>query len=152
MRWMTWALCGLIFGTVLVPAFARPAEESQKKLQGTWTVTKAERDGKAAEDIVGHRLSFTGNRFQIQSKDGKRLYQGTFRVDPSRKPAAIDFEHTEGAPKGKAWKGIYSLDGDTLTICDNAANLDKGRPTAFEAKTGSGYVLITFKSAKPRRP
>jgi uncharacterized protein (TIGR03067 family) len=123
------------------------AEEPQKKLQGTWTATKAERDGKAADDVVGDRLSFTGNRFQIRSKDGKPLYEGTFRVDPSTKPAAIDFEHTEGALKGKAWKGIYALDGDTLMTCDNAPNLDKGRPAAFEAKTGSGHIFITFKRA-----
>ena len=149
MRRMTWALCGLILGTGLVPAFAQPAEEAQKKLQGTWTATKAERDGKAADDVVGHRLSFTGNRFRIQSRDGKPLYAGTVRVDPGAKPAAIDFEHTEGALKGTAWKGIYALDGDTLTTCDNGPNPDKGRPTAFEAKTGSGHILITFKREKP---
>ena len=125
------------------------AEEPQKKLQGTWTATKAERDGKAADDVVGDRLSFTGNGFQIRSKDSKPLYEGTFRVDPSTKPAAIDFEHTEGALKGKAWKGIYALDGDTLMTCDNAPNLDKGRPAAFEAKTGSGHIFITFKRAEP---
>jgi uncharacterized protein (TIGR03067 family) len=125
------------------------AENAQKNLQGSWTATRAERDGKAADDDVGHRLSFTGNHFQIQSKDGKLLYAGTVREDPSAKPAAIDFEHTEGALKGKTWKGIYALDGDTLTTCDNAPNLDKGRPTMFEAKSGSGYVLITFKRAQP---
>jgi uncharacterized protein (TIGR03067 family) len=141
-------LVGLALASVHL-AFAQLAEEAQKKLQGTWTATKAERDGKAADDVVGNRLSFTGNRFQIQSKDGKPLYAGTVRVDPSAKPAAIDFEHTEGALKGKVWKGIYAMDGDTLTTCDNAPNLDKGRPAAFEAKSGSGYVLITFKRAKP---
>ena len=83
----------------------------------------------------------------IQSKDGKALYAGTFRVNPSAKPAAIDFEHTEGVFKGKTWKGIYRLDANTLTICDNAPELNKGRPTAFEAKSKSGYVLITFKRA-----
>jgi uncharacterized protein (TIGR03067 family) len=57
--------------------------------------------------------------------------------------------HTEGALKGKAWKGIYALDGDTLKICDNAPNLEKGRPTALEVKRGSGYLLVTFKRAKP---
>lgn len=143
------AICSLILGTSLVPAFAQPVEEAQKKLQGTWTATKAERDGKAAKDVFGHRLTFTGNRFRIQSKDGKTVYAGTVRVDPSAKPAAIDFEHTDGPLNGKAWKGIYALDGDTLTTCDNAPNLDKGRPTAFEAKSGSGYVLITFKRVKP---
>ena len=143
------AMCWLVFGTVLVPAFAQPAQEGSKQLQGAWTATQAERDGKAADDVLGHRLSFTGNRFRIDSKDGKRLYTGTVRVEPRAKPAAIDFEHTDGALKGKAWKGIYALVGDTLTICDNAPNPDKSRPAEFEAKSGSGYVLITFKRAKP---
>jgi uncharacterized protein (TIGR03067 family) len=147
MHRLTSAMCWLILGTGLV--LAQPAEQAQKQLEGTWIATKAERDGKAADDVVGHRLSFVGNRFQIQSKDGKPLYAGTVRVDPSARPAAIDFEHTEGVVKGKAWKGIYDLDGDALTTCDNAPNLDERRPTAFEAKSGSGYVLITFKGAKP---
>jgi uncharacterized protein (TIGR03067 family) len=150
MHRLTSVMCWLILlGTWLVPAFAQPAEEAQKKLQATWAATTAERDGKAADDVVGRRLSFTGNRFKIQSKDGKALFAGTVRVDPSAKPAAIDFEHREVVLKGKVWKGIFALDGDTLTICDNAPNLDVGRPTAFEAKSGSGYVLITFKRAKP---
>ena len=148
MHRLTLLLCSLIVATGLVPAFAQPAVEAQKKLQGTWTATKAERDGSAAADVVGHRLSVTGNRFQIQSQDGKRLHAGTLRLDPSAKPAAIDFEHTEGALGGKAWKGIYGLAGDTLRVCDNAPNLDKGRPAAFEAPRGSGYVLITFKREK----
>jgi hypothetical protein len=71
MHRLTSAMCWLILGTWLVPAFAQPVEEAQKKLQGSWTATKAERDGKAADDVVGHRLSFTGNRFQIQSNDGE---------------------------------------------------------------------------------
>jgi uncharacterized protein (TIGR03067 family) len=149
MRGITWAMGWLMIGMGLVPAFAQQAEEAQKQLQGTWAAAKAERDGKGADDVVGHRLSFAGNRFQIRSEDGKLLYEGIFRVEPSTQPAAIDFEHTEGTLKGKAWQGIYALDGDTLTICDNAPNLDKGRPAAFEARTGSGYVLITFTRAKP---
>jgi uncharacterized protein (TIGR03067 family) len=149
MHRMTWSMGCLILATALVPASAKQAEDAQKKLQGTWTATKAERNGKPAEDVVGHRLTITGNRFKIQSKDGKPLYEGTFRLDPSAKPAAFDFEHTEGALKGKMWKGIYVLDGDTLTTCDNGPDLDKGRPAAFEAKAGSGYILITFKRAKP---
>ena len=147
MHRLTSAMCWLILGTGL--ALAQPAEEAQKQLQGTWTATRAERDGKAADDVIGHRLSFAGNRFQIESKDQKPLYAGTVHVDPSARPAAIDFEHAEGVLKGKVWKGIYRLDGDTLTICDNAPNLDEHRPTAFEAQSASGYVLITFKGATP---
>jgi uncharacterized protein (TIGR03067 family) len=144
---MTWVACWLVLGSL--PAWADTAEEAQKKLQGSWTAKEARRDGKPAADVVGHRLSFTGNRFEIKSADGKLLYQGTVRLDPAATPAAIDFEHSQGALKGKVWKGIYALKGDTLTTCDNAPDLDKGRPTAFEAKAGSGYVLITFRRAGP---
>jgi len=149
MHRLTWVLSGLMLVAGLGPAFAQPAELAEKGLQGIWMATQAEQDGKAAEDVVGHRLSLTGNRFQIRSQDGKSLYAGIFRVDPRANPAAIDFAHNEGTLKGKAWKGIYALDGDTLTICDNAPDLDKGRPSTLEAKVGSGYVLITFKRAKP---
>src|SRR5262249_28923634 len=123
MHQLTAAMYWLILGTGLV--LAQPTEEAQKQLQGTWTAPKAESDGKSADDVDGHRLSFTGNRFQIQSKDGKPLYAGTVRVDASAKPAAIDFDHTEGVLKGKVWKGIYRLDGDTLTTCDNGPNPDE---------------------------
>ena len=141
---LTSKICGLALGFGLVLACAQPVE-AQKSLEGTWTATKAEREGKAADDVIGHRLSFVGDRFHIQSKDAKSVYAGAFRVDVSANPAAIDFEHTEGGLRGKTWKGIYALDGDTLIICDNAEDLDKPRPAAFEAKSGSGYIVITFK-------
>ena len=129
----------------LVPALARPADEGQSALQGNWTAEKAVRDGQAAGDVVGNRLSLTGDRFEIRSRNGELLYSGTFKASPSAKPAAIDFEHTAGALKGKAWRGIYDVEGDTLTTCDNAPNLARGRPASFEAGKGSGYVLITFR-------
>jgi uncharacterized protein (TIGR03067 family) len=149
MQRLTSVMCWLILGAWLVPVFAQPAQDARNTLQGTWTAAEAERDGKAADDVIGNRLSFTGDRFQIRSNDGKPLYAGTFRVNPGTKPAAIDFAHTEGALKGQAWKGIFAVDGDRLRICDNAPNLAKSRPASFEAKSGSGHVFITFKRAKP---
>jgi uncharacterized protein (TIGR03067 family) len=141
----TLALCWLILTIWLVPAFAQRADRAGAALQGSWIATRAERDGKPAHDVVGHRLSVAANRFQIRSKDGKSLYAGTVRVEQ----VAIDFEHTEGTLSGQAWKGIYAVNGDTLLICDNAPDIDKIRPATFEAKTGSGYVVVTFVRAKP---
>lgn len=149
MRWLASAICGLVLGTGLIPAFAQPVGEARRQLEGAWTATRAQRDGKAAADVVGHRLSFAGDRFQIRSGEGRPLYAGTIRVEPNVRPAAIDFEHTEGALTGKVWKGIYVVNGDTLTICDNAPNLDRARPGRFEAGRGSGCVCITFERAKP---
>jgi uncharacterized protein (TIGR03067 family) len=147
MRWLISAVCSLVLGSGV--ASAQLARAADRELQGTWTATKAERDGKPATDLVGHRLLFSGDHFEIQSKDTKSLYSGMVRVDASAKPTAVDFEHAEGGLKGKTWKGIYVLDGETLTICDNAENLEAARPSKFEAKSGSGYVLVTFDPARP---
>src|SRR3954465_15373144 len=97
---LTSSVLGLSLGFGLVLACAQPVA-AQNILEGTWTATKAERDGKTADDVIGHRLSFAGDRFQIQSKDAKSVYAGSVRTDESAKPAAIDFHHTEGDFKGK---------------------------------------------------
>jgi uncharacterized protein (TIGR03067 family) len=147
MQRLTSAMRGLILGAGLVLAGALPAG-AQTAMQGNWAATRAETNGAASPEVVGNRLSVSGNRFEIKSKDGKSLFAGTLRTDPKARPAAVDFAHSFGALNGKTWKGIYKFDGDTLTICDNAANLEKPRPAAFETKSGSGYVLITFAKAK----
>jgi uncharacterized protein (TIGR03067 family) len=149
MRGRISSLCCSMLLAGLVSVLAQSAAAPPAELQGRWTATRAQRDGKSADDVVGNRLSFVGGRFEIQSSGGKRLYAGTVRTDPSAKPASIDFEHTGGALRGKTWKGIFTLKGDVLTICDNAPDLDKGRPAKFEAKPGSGDVLVTFERAKP---
>ena len=86
-------------------AFAQPAEDTQKKLQGTWTSTKAERDGKAADDVVGHRLSRPATTSRSSPRTASPSTREPSGVDPSAKPAAIDFEHTEGALKGRRGRG-----------------------------------------------
>jgi len=141
------AVCGLILGAGLMLAGARPAA-AQAALEGNWIATQAETNGAASPEVVGHRLSFSGGRFEIKSKDGKTVFAGTVRTDPKATPAAIDFMHGEGALAGKTWQGIYKIDGGTLTVCDNAADLAKARPAVFAAGRGSGYVLITFARAK----
>ncbi len=135
---------GLAAGASSAAADANDAQ----RLRGVWIAVSAERNGGPADDLKGHQLTFSGNRFTIRSK-GKLLYQGAFRVDPSRKPATIDFTHTRGEAKGKTWLGVYRLEGDVLKICDNADDLAKERPAAFATELGSGRVLATFKRERP---
>ena len=142
-------MCWLFLAAGPASAPAQAAEGGAKRLQGSWSATTAHRDGRTAVDVVGHRLSFSGERFQILSSDGRLLHAGVARADSSVTPAAIDFEHTEGPLQGKVWRGIYVLKDDTLTICDNAPDPAGPRPTSFEAASGSGRVLITFARVKP---
>jgi uncharacterized protein (TIGR03067 family) len=139
--------CWLAVACWGTPALAQTAAEVHGALTGAWLARKAERDGKNARDVVGNRLSFFGRTFEIRSKDGKTLFAGTYDLNPGAKPASIDFTHKQGKLKGKAWKGIYALEGGTLTVCDNAVNMKKDRPKAFETKAGSGIVCIDFQRA-----
>ena len=60
------------------------------RLQATWRSVAAERNGAPAPGVVGHKLAFTGDHFQI-TRDGKLLYGGTYAIEFSADPARIDF-------------------------------------------------------------
>jgi uncharacterized protein (TIGR03067 family) len=117
-----------------------PLAQPAVKLDGVWTAVTAERDGKNAIDVVGHKLAFNAGKFRI-TRDGKTLYAGTYKTDLAKQPAQIDFVNTESNLRG-TWKGIFQLDGVTLKICDNAPDMTKPRPKGFAAPAGSGYVFI----------
>jgi uncharacterized protein (TIGR03067 family) len=133
---------GLSLGLATGAWAADPAAE-RAKLQGTWRAVAAERNGAPAPDVVGHDLTFLGDRFRI-TRDGGLLYGGAYTIDPSAEPSRIDFQQDEGADLRGTWKGIYRLDGGRLEIVDNAPDMGKPAPTQFAAGPGSGYVLVQF--------
>ncbi len=120
----------------------------RESLQGKWSVVSAERDGQEAKDIVGNQLVVEGDAFTVRAQD-QTIYEGTVSLNPAPDPRAIDFKHTGGSQKGKTWQGIYKFAGEILTICDNAADIQKERPSGFDTKPGSGRVLVVFKRDKP---
>ena len=65
-----------------------------------------------------------------------RTGQARLGYRPSKKSIKRVVEHVHALRRIGAASAIYGLDADTLTICDNAQNLDERRPTAFEAKSG----------------
>src|SRR5262245_42207302 len=71
-----------------------------EKVAGTWQLVSREKDGqKLPEDEVKRTtLTLTGDKYSVQV-DGKTVEEGTFRIDPSRKPKAIDICPTK--PEGK---------------------------------------------------
>jgi uncharacterized protein (TIGR03067 family) len=114
-------------------------------LTGAWTAVAAERDGAAAEGLLGHRLELTTAGFAITSPAGKLPYGGTYAVDVAAQPARIDFRHDRGEAAGQTWEGIYRLAGQELMTVDDVVDPTKGRPTGFQADPGSGHVMITFR-------
>jgi uncharacterized protein (TIGR03067 family) len=116
-------------------------------LQGEWSMVAGERDGQELPDKVlktGKRIA-RGDLTTISIND-TTMMKGTFVIDPTQSPKTIDYVLTEGHNKGKSQLGIYELNGDTLKFCVAAVGLK--RPTAFEAKEGSGWSYVVWKRDK----
>jgi hypothetical protein len=57
----------------------------------------------------------------------------------------IDFTHTEGELEGEKRLGIVRISPAALIeICDNAVDISEPRPERFEARPGSGGILLMF--------
>lgn len=131
----------------VLAALAPAAALADPDLAGTWHAVEAERDGAPAPDVLGHRLTFDGDRFAIVASDGAPLYGGSWQADPAASPAAIDFVNDTGEAAGVTWLGAYGRDGARLTIVDNAPDPSRPRPPDLSAPAGSGYVLVRFDRA-----
>jgi uncharacterized protein (TIGR03067 family) len=131
-------------GIVVVMTSLAVAQDAVKKdrgaLQGKWTIVSVERDGKAQDNFKDGIRVFQGDKYTITTKSGTTL-TGTFQLDPSKSPKAMDMMPGEGQFKGKTLQGIYELTGDTLKIC--FAEPGKDRPKDFTSK--SGQVLAIHK-------
>jgi uncharacterized protein (TIGR03067 family) len=132
------------------PKASEPDKAELKKLEGAWVITAQEHGGKKtpAKDLLS--LSMTVEGKQMRTREGADLKEDATIVllDPKAKPAAIDVKIASGSDVDKVVKGIWKLDGDTLTVC--VAEPGKDRPTAFEAKEGTGHTLLVFKKGKKK--
>jgi uncharacterized protein (TIGR03067 family) len=140
----------------LLAAVASAQHEATKKdldqLQGTWRLVSRERDGKAdlADALKDVRVTHEGDKFSFSgSPSGSGAMKGTFKLDATKSPKAMDRMPADGPQKGKALPGIYKLEGDTLTICASVEGKD--RPTEFATKPNSGRVLSVFKREKKEK-
>jgi uncharacterized protein (TIGR03067 family) len=130
---------------------ADPRDDAAKKdlgkFQGNWKLISAEQDGKRTPqgEVKKIKLTIQANKF-ILRKDSVVISEGTFTLDPARKPKEIDETITTGPNRGKIYLAIYEIDDAHHKICFAAAG--KKRPTAFSSKPGSGHLLQVWKRDK----
>jgi uncharacterized protein (TIGR03067 family) len=146
-----------ILGAVLVAgtdAKGQSAKEELKKLQGTWVLTAIEGGGKKSpQDATSDariEMVIRGNKFAT-GQVGAPKAQGFLRVDPTKKPKAMDMSPTDAFNPGETTYEIYELKDDILKRCENAdkdSGKPEGRPKDF--KTGpdsSGHITYWKRKA-----
>jgi uncharacterized protein (TIGR03067 family) len=117
---------------------------------GTWEIVTVHPDG-ATKDA--RRLVFNKDgTYTAQDKDGKKLWAGTFEIDPTAMPKVWDHRSRDAKKEGKDVLGIYDLDGDKLKVACVVGQWKgkewggKARPTRFSPKEAD--VVIEFKRVK----
>lgn len=127
-------------------ARADDARDDLKALQGTWELVYFEGDGKEVKVRNGTKAIITGHKSVIKVGD-KVIAAGTFKLDPRKKPKAVDMTYTQGRDKGKTFKGIYQLDGNKVKFC-RAGSPEDERPNEFKTKGGSRAFVSVYRRAK----
>ena len=128
---------GLLAGLVAASA-AVADEKAMKALEGTYTVTAAEKGGQPApkEFLDAMTVTFKGDEFVLKAGPGTK--KAKFKVDTTKTPFTIDLMPTEtdGDAKGKTFPGLYKLDKGELTL----VMVEKGdRPKDF---TSAGEAML----------
>jgi uncharacterized protein (TIGR03067 family) len=115
-------------------------------MEGSWVIEKAEMGGTPfpAEVTKDMTLVLTKGGYVLKTKGPED--KGTTAVDATKSPKQLDIKGTDGPNKGKTLLCIYTLDGDTLTVCYDLSG--KARPTEFKSATGTQQFLATYKRVK----
>src|SRR5204862_8116327 len=69
-----------------------PAKKDQAKLQATWKGVSGEHNGDKLKDadVEMVRVTFKEDGMSVRTPDGQVKEVGTCKLDPAKKPAAID--------------------------------------------------------------
>jgi uncharacterized protein (TIGR03067 family) len=115
-----------------------------KALQGAWTATITEIDGKAPtkeEAALKLVLVVQGEKYRVLHNK-EEIQAGTYKIDATKTPHTIDVTHGVGPSKGMVQKGIYEIKEDTMTAV--FAKPGKDRPTEFKTKEGSEQAIVKY--------
>ncbi len=107
------------------------AKDELKKLEGTYVMVDGVKDGRALTHKMMKKASLVikGNHHTVHV--GKETFVGTHKLDPTKKPKAIDATDTEGPFKDQTTHGIYELKGNRFRV--GFAEPGKERPKDFKS-------------------
>jgi uncharacterized protein (TIGR03067 family) len=129
---------------------AGDAPRGNEVIKGVWVARSITVDGVKQPDDPTRgfvQIAFDGASY-VQIAGQTITEEGTYSVDPSKEPKAIDLVIEKGAEAGKRRLGIFRLGGETLTVALSEPGARR-RPKGFDAGPRSGQELVVFKRGRP---
>jgi len=122
--------------------------QDRELLQGAWLLVAIEVNGQRVDDSNAQRrreekdIVIVVQRDEFFVRHGERLYKGgTFKLDPSKRPRAIDItvEHVLSS----TFACIYDVQRDVLKVCQPIH--PENRPTEFAGKADGKHMLYVLR-------
>lgn len=154
---MRWFVLTLFAAGLVVAAAGTAAADHLKNAPGTWKMVSAERDGKPLpKEQFDNDITLTikphGDDLHIIVKKGDKVVSESMAklAKTGEKHDQYDITYIQGRDKdgelkGKTFRGIISVEGDTMKVCWHGA---EGYPKDFSGGKGSGCTLRTLKRIK----
>lgn len=130
---------------VPAPACAQEPPAEPGPLEGVWNAKSMQADGAPAAGgaVSKLRLTFKGAELTIRGNfrdDREAACKYTLDLKPS--PPHLDLVFPDAKAPSLA---IFERKGDEMTLAFRKSGDDRGRPTDFVSKEGSGVLLMVFK-------
>src|SRR5262249_687204 len=109
----------LALGLVAAVFTVATAADKKDPTAGKWVIESVTRDGKGSDALKGPMREHADGSYTMTPAKGSKAQPttGTYTIDATKTPVAIDMKPKGGNYDGKTLLGIAKLEGDTLTIC-----------------------------------
>jgi uncharacterized protein (TIGR03067 family) len=141
-------------------AVAPPVRGSE--LMGGWSVIVWDQNGvwmSAGDHGIGELyrsivVEFTRNRVSLRIKDKPWFWKSAYKTNHAQNPKEIDVRVINWDSDGKGeltdvvFRGIYSLQGNRLTICIDRRTKDSRRPDHFAVAPKRNHLILQLERQK----
>lgn len=147
-----------LFGVGMAAVLAAGAgchDKKAEELDGTYLVVGMEIGGErlSEDDVIKKPEAERTVKIAGGKMTGARMDEGTtitFTLDPTKAPKQMTTTVSKSGGESKTMVGIYKLEGDTLTICEDESDKEADRPREFKSENGSKVLILTLKRVKDK--